>query len=72
MKPTLGNGARWKAKGYFHPKRDRKFYRLALPKSDRGEGVYTLIWPVISRRFFRIFSHKMLILAIRAGCYHVR
>ena len=34
--------------------------------------MYTLIWAVIPREFFRIFSHKMLILAIRTLRYHVR
>lgn len=72
MKPTLGNGAREKAKGYFHPKIQPKFYRLALPKSAAAGGMYSLIWAVIPRKFFRIFSHKMLILAIRTLRYHVR
>jgi len=61
-----------KLKVIFTLKYNPKFYRLALPKSAAAGGMYALIWAVISRKFFRIFSHKMLILAIRTLRYHVR
>ena len=61
-----------KLKVIFTLKYNPKFYRLALPKSTAAGGTYTLIWAVISRKFFRIFSHKMLILATRTLRYHVR
>lgn len=61
-----------KLKVIFTLKYNPKFYRLALPKSIAAGGMYTLIWAVIPRKFFRIFSHKMLILTIRTLRYHVR
>lgn len=61
-----------KLKVIFTLKYNPKFYRLALPKSVAAGGMYALIWAVIPRKFFRIFSHKMLILAIRTLRYHVR
>lgn len=61
-----------KLKVIFTLKYNPKFYRLALPKSTATGGMYTLVWAVIPRKFFRIFPHKMLILAIRTLRYHVR